>query len=331
MFGLLRAFLGATNFHSPLLRTVVPTVGAAFAIQAAVSVPSILAQTERFYDLSGSLTYLSCTALSLYLPVLRARAAAGGAGAVALGWPSIVKSLKGKSLAEGAFWDWRQLVVSAAVGVWAARLGSFLFSRITSDDGKDSRFDRIRSSPPKFFGVFMAQAVWVSLVLLPVTALNAIPPTTFASIPYFTPGTVLGVAMWIFGFFFEVTADLQKSQWSKEKKEKKHSEEFLTRGLWSKSRHPNYFGEITLWSGIALTAASILTSSAGQKALGWSGSPTARLGAILLAGASPAFTAFLLIKVSGVPLSESKYDKKYGDRKDYQEWKKNTPMLIPKL
>jgi steroid 5-alpha reductase family enzyme len=210
-------------------------------------------------------------------------------------------------------------------------VGSFLFSRITSDDGQDSRFDNIRSSPPKFFGAFMAQATWVSLVLLPVTALNAIPPTTFALIPYFTPGTVLGIALWAFGFLFEVTADRQKSQWVKEKKEKKHSEDFFARGLWGKSRHPNYFGEIALWTGIAITAGSVLASGAGQNALGWSGSPAARLGALVLAGASPAFTTFLLTRVSGIPLSENKYDKKYGNRKDYQEWKKNTPMLFPKL
>ena len=95
-----------------------PTVGAAFAIQAAVAVPSIIGQTERFYDLSGSLTYLSCTALSLYLPVLRARAAGTVPG---LGWPSFKASLQGKSLAEGGFWDWRQIVASAAVVLWASR------------------------------------------------------------------------------------------------------------------------------------------------------------------------------------------------------------------
>lgn len=210
-------------------------------------------------------------------------------------------------------------------------MGSFLFSRITSDDGKDSRFDKIRTSPPKFLVAFFAQATWVSLVLLPVTALNALPPTTFASISWLTPGSALGISLWLFGFLFEITADRQKSAWVAEKKAKKHSEEFLTRGLWSKSRHPNYFGEITLWTGIAVTAASILASGPGQKALGWSASPAARLGAVALAGASPAFTTFLLTKVSGIPLSEGKYDKKYGDRKDYQEWKKNTPVLIPKL
>merc|ERR1711939_173573 len=281
MSGIVRALLQATNYRSPLLRTVVPTVGAAFAIQAAVAVPSIIGQTERFYDLSGSLTYLSCTALSLYLPVLRARAAGTVPG---LGWPSFKASLQGKSLAEGGFWDWRQIVASAAVVLWASRLGSFLFSRITSDDGKDSRFDKIRSSPPKFLGAFLAQATWVSLVMLPVTALNSLPPTTFASIPWLTPGSAWGVFLWLFGFTFEVIADRQKSNWVAEKKAKKHDEDFLTRGLWSYSRHPNYFGEITLWTGIA-------------------------------------FTAFLLTKVSGIPLSEGKYDKKYGDRKDYQEWK----------
>lgn len=347
MAGIFRSFLHATNYRSPLLRTVVPTVATAFAIQGAVAIPSILAQTERFYDLSGSLTYLSCAALSLYLPVLRARAATG-AGTFGLPWPSILKSLQGKSLAQGGFWDWRQLVLTAFVGIWATRclwkhpkrqrttanlyaVGTFLFSRITSENGQDSRFDKIRTAPSKFTVAFFAQATWVSLVMLPVTALNSMPPTAFAAIPYFTPGTLAGVALWLFGFAFEVTADRQKSQWMEEKKEKKHDEDFLTRGLWSKSRHPNYFGEITMWTGIAVTAGSILASNVGQKALGWSGSPAAKVGALAIAGVSPAFTTFLLTKVSGIPMSEGKYDKKYGDRKDYQKWKKETPVLIPKL
>jgi steroid 5-alpha reductase family enzyme len=210
-------------------------------------------------------------------------------------------------------------------------VGTFLFSRITSENGQDSRFDKIRTSPSKFMVAFFAQATWVSLVMLPVTALNSIPPATFAKIPYFTPGTLAGIALWLFGFSFEVTADRQKSQWMAEKKEKKHDEDFLTRGLWSKSRHPNYFGEISMWTGIAVTAGSILASTVGQKALGWSGSPGARVGALAVAGVSPAFTTFLLTQVSGIPMSEGKYDKKYGDRKDYQEWKENTPVLFPKL
>jgi steroid 5-alpha reductase family enzyme len=210
-------------------------------------------------------------------------------------------------------------------------VGTFLFSRITAENGQDSRFKNIRNSPPKFFAAFMAQATWVSLCLLPVTAVNALPPTTFNGISRYAPTSVLGLALFLFGFTFEVLADRQKSVWMKEKREKKHSEEFLTRGLWSKSRHPNYFGEITLWTGLAVTAGGLLASNAGQSALGWAGSPLARLGAVALVATSPAFTAFLLTKVSGIPLSENKYDKRYGNRKDYQQWKENTPILIPKL
>lgn len=153
-------------------------------------------------------------------------------------------------------------------------------------------------------------------------------PATVAAKPYFTD--LLGLAIFVFGLSFEIIADRQKSQWSKEKKEKKHSEEFLTRGLWSKSRHPNYFGEVTLWSGIALTAGGLLVRNPAQVGLGLSGLG----GKVLVAGmcaVSPAFVSFLLLKVSGVPLSENKYDKRYGNRKDYREWKENTPMFVPKF
>jgi steroid 5-alpha reductase family enzyme len=177
-------------------------------------------------------------------------------------------------------------------------VGSHLFSRITAENGQDSRFDSIRISPPKFLFAWMAQASWVSLCLLPVIAMNSIPPTSFGGVARITPTTAIGFAMFVSGMAFEVIADRQKTQWSQEKKEKKHSEEFLTRGLWSKSRHPNYFGEITLWAGLAVVSGGFLASSSGQKALGWSGSPAARLGACLMVAASPAFSAFLLIKVS---------------------------------
>jgi len=104
---LLQSLLRLTNFRNPLLRTVVPSISAAFAIQAAFAIPSIIAQSDRFYDFSGSLTYLAVTALSLYLPALRARAASGNGPLPGL-------------LSETAF-NWRQVVLSVAVGVWAAR------------------------------------------------------------------------------------------------------------------------------------------------------------------------------------------------------------------
>ncbi|CAD0098013.1 unnamed protein product [Aureobasidium mustum] len=291
---LLNTLLALTNFRSPFLRTLVPSIGLAYAIQAGVAAPSILFQSERFYDLSGSLTYLSCTALSLYLPTLRARAAAAtvSAGTAALpAYPSLLASLASKGGVQA--WNWRQVVLSAAVAIWATR------------HGRDSRFDEIRTSPPKFLGAFFAQATWVSLCLLPVLALNSIPATTLSALPFLTLTDVIGVLLYIGGIGFEATADKQKSQWMEEKKNKKHNEDFLTRGLWSKSRHPNYFGESTLWTGIATAAAGVLVTNVGQSGMGFSGSLGARLGALAMAGVSPAFVTFLLFK--------------------------NTPMFFPKL
>jgi steroid 5-alpha reductase family enzyme len=176
-------------------------------------------------------------------------------------------------------------------------VGTFLFSRITSENGQDSRFDEIRTSPPKFLGAFFAQATWVSLCLLPVLALNSVPATTLSALPFLTVTDVVGVLLFIGGLSFEATADKQKSQWMEEKKNKKHNEDFLTRGLWSKSRHPNYFGESTLWTGIATVAAGVLVTKVGQSGMGFSGSLGARLGALAMAGVSPAFVTFLLLKV----------------------------------
>lgn len=295
MSGLLHSVLHATNFKNPFLRTLVPAIGLAYGLQAATAIPSILGQSERFYDLSGSLTYISCTALSLYLPTLRARAAAS-LSSTAPAWPSLLQSLTSKGGVNA--WNWRQVVLSAAVTIWATRLGTFLFSRITAENGQDSRFENIRNSPPKFLVAFFAQATWVSLCLMPVLALNSIPATTLAALPMVTIIDVIGLALYIGGITFEATADRQKSQWMEEKKKKQHDEDFLTRGLWSKSRHPNYFGESTLWTGIATVAGGVLLSGVGQQGMGFSGGLGGRLGALAMVGVSPAFVTFLLLKVS---------------------------------
>jgi steroid 5-alpha reductase family enzyme len=296
MSGILNGLLHATNYKNPFLRTLVPSIGLAYGIQAAVAIPSIVFQTERFYDLSGSLTYISCAALSLYLPILRARAAAS-VSSTAPAWPSLLASLTSKGGIN--MWNWRQVALSTAVTIWATRLGSFLFARITADNGQDSRFDKIRISPPKFLGAFFAQATWVSLCLLPVLAINSIPATALAALPWFTITDIIGVLLYVGGLSFEATADRQKSQWLKGKKEKKHEEDFLTRGLWSKSRHPNYFGESTLWTGIATAAAGVMMSNVGQAGMGLAGAGLAgKVGALAMAGVSPVFVTFLLLKVN---------------------------------
>jgi hypothetical protein len=115
---LLQHLLHVTNFRSPLLRTLVPSVGAAFAIQAAFAVPSVYYQTERFYDASGALTFLSVTLLSLYLPHLRTRAAAAVRG-TDVKLPRLLSAFVSGG-AAGAF-NWRQIALSAAVAFWSIR------------------------------------------------------------------------------------------------------------------------------------------------------------------------------------------------------------------
>jgi steroid 5-alpha reductase family enzyme len=354
---LLHSLLQLTNFRNPFLRTLIPSVSAAFALQTAVAIPSILAQSEHFYDLSGSLTYLSVTALSLYLPTLRACAAASVAGRNLPPFPSLLDAFTGKGGPNGL--NWRQVVLSAAVSIWATRrmrhvlhlfpplpllifqrmhhvlnfsaVGTYLFQRVLTE-GKDSRFDKIKKSPPKFLVAFMAQATWVSLCLMPVLAVNSIPHSLLKTLPVLGLADIIGLSLYLGGLAFEITADRQKNAWVAAKKRKEHDEEFLTHGLWSKSRHPNYFGESTLWTGIAVTAAGVLMGRVGLTGMGLANSPGfGRAVAAGLCAANPAFVTFLMLKVSGVPLSENKYDKKYGDCADYKKWKRETPMFIPKF
>ncbi|ESZ96401.1 hypothetical protein SBOR_3233 [Sclerotinia borealis F-4128] len=319
--------LHLTNFRTPILRTLVPAVGAAFVIQAAVAIPSVWLQSERFYDLSGSLTYLGVVGGSLVGGWMRERGV--GKGGTGVEWPQLLDAFTGKGGPNAL--NWRQVVLSAAVGIWATRLGSYLFARILSD-GHDSRFDEIKKSPAKFFGAFAAQATWVSLCCMPVLALNSLPSSLLATLPTLMLTDILGLLLFTSGLGFEIMADRQKSAWVAAKKRKEHDEDFLTSSLWGKSRHPNYFGESTLWMGVAVVSAGVLTGKVGQVGMGTVGwGVWGKVLGVGLAGVSPAFVTFLLLKVSGVPLSEGKYDKKYGHRKDYQEWKKNTPMFIPKL
>ncbi|KAH8588184.1 hypothetical protein B0O99DRAFT_479264, partial [Bisporella sp. PMI_857] len=297
----LSSLLHATNLRNPFLRTLIPSVGAIFALQTAAAIPSIIAQSERFYDVSGSLTYLGVTALSLYLPALRARAAAEVTGKSV---PKILEAFKGTGGPNAL--NWRQVMLSAAVGIWAARLGSYLFQRVISD-GKDSRFDKIKKSPPKFFGAWMAQATWISLCIMPVLAINSIPHRLLSTLPTVGLTDILGLSLFVGGLGFEIIADWQKNAWAQARKRKEHDEEFLTHGLWSKSRHPNYFGESTLWTGIATTAAGVLVKNAGQVGMGVAGTIYGRFLGFGLCAISPAFVTFLLFKVSGIPLSERKY------------------------
>lgn len=97
------------------------------------------------------------------------------------------------------------------------------------------------------------------------------------------------------------------------------------------SRYPSYFGDVTLWTGMATVASGLMVTEPVQAALGWNGSLVTRVIGAVLPFVSPAFVAFLFFKVSGIPLSEPKYDKLYGDRSDYKKWRENTPLFFPRL
>ena len=246
-------------------------VAVAFVIQWLVLVPSYLARTERFFDLTGSVTYIAVT-----LGVLL--------------------------LARG--WDARRVLLAVLVLVWAVRLGTFLFGRV-SRSGADDRFDEIKGSFPRFLAVWTIQGLWVSVTA--AAAWIAISASRQVDIDVFA---VVGFLLWAAGFAVEVIADRQKSRF---RADPTHRGRFISTGLWSRSRHPNYFGEILLWTGVAVIAVPVLQ--------GWQ----------WVGMVSPVFVAVLIIRVSGIPLLEAKADAKWGGQPDYEEYKRTTPVLVPRL
>lgn len=146
-------------------------VGLAFIVQWLAFVPAYLMQTERFYDLTGSVTYLSVTALAVALaPTVDARAS----------------------------------LLLFMVVVWAARLGIYLGRRIHRA-GRDDRFDAIKPSGARFLTAWTVQGLWVSLTA--AAALAAITTTVRAPLGV---ASYAGAAVWLVGFAVEAVADHQK-------------------------------------------------------------------------------------------------------------------------
>lgn len=243
----------------------------AFVIQWLAFIPARLLQTERFYDLTGSATYIVVTL-----------------GAVVAA-----------SEPTGA-----QVLIAIMIFIWAGRLGSFLFRRIHAAGG-DQRFDQIKISSSRFFVAWTLQGAWVVMTsCAAVTAVLSLeqPPLGFV---YF-----VGAAMWVAGFAIEVIADRQKSRF---REDPANAGRFINVGLWARSRHPNYFGEILLWAGIATMAAPYLSGSQ------W---------IVLL---SPFFVYALLTRISGIPTLAKRGQQVWGDDPAYQTYLSNTPRLFPRL
>lgn len=195
-------------------------------------------------------------------------------------------------------------ILGLMVIIWSARLSTFLFRRVLASKG-DDRFDDIKQDRLRFFLTWTLQALWVV-----ATASAAWAGITSSRAINFHWVSVIGIFLWLIGFAFEAVADHQKSVF---KAEPSNKGRFISTGLWSLSRHPNYFGEITLWIGVLITAAPVLN--------GWQ----------WVALLSPLIVSTLLTKVSGIPLLEKKADQRWGGQPDYEAYKETTPVLIPRL
>lgn len=243
-------------------------VGVAYVLNWAVYVPSFLAQTERFFDLTGSITFVLLTVLALALSTDR---------------------------------DPRSWILGAMVLLWAVRLGTFLFRRILRA-GKDGRFDELKQSWSRFLLVWSMQALWVTF-----TAGAAYAAITSDERQGLGVVGVLGIVVWVAGFGIEAVADQQKAAF---RADPAHEGDFISTGLWSVSRHPNYVGEILLWLGVAVVAAPVL--------VGWQ--------FVLLL--SPVLIYLQLRFASGVPALERRADERWGGQADYEAYKRSTPLLF---
>ena len=246
----------------------------AYVIHWIAYIPAYMFQTEKFYDLTGSVTYLSVV------------------------WFVFLSTYKSISLNFG------NLILVLLISIWTIRLGLFLFMRIHKA-GEDKRFRSIKTSASQFFMTFTLSGLWVTLCsMCALVAISSPEGLVMNALTY------VGIILFIIGFGIEIVADNQKTAFRSIEANK---DSFITSGLWSKSRHPNYFGEVLLWFAIAVISFSSLE------------------GLQLITLISPVFTYILLVYVSGVRMLEDMNDKKWADDEQYKSYKKNTPMLFPKL
>ncbi|MGB7372527.1 DUF1295 domain-containing protein [Pontixanthobacter sp.] len=197
----------------------------------------------------------------------------------------------------------KAIIAAVMVAIWCIRLGSFLFIRI-QQSGHDSRFDQIKVNPARFLVAWSLQALWA--IFTAAAALAIITAADRGTLDLFF---WIGTLVWAGGFAIETIADRQKHAF---RKNPGNTGRFIQSGLWAWSQHPNYFGEIMLWTGITIIALPLLSG------WGW---------LVLL---SPIFVTLLLTKVSGIPLLDKSAKNRWGDDPAYQEYRRKTPILVPR-
>jgi len=198
--------------------------------------------------------------------------------------------------------DTAALLVAAMVLLWCVRLGGTLFLRVRAL-GEDKRFRHIKTRPLSFLGAWTMQGLWVVLTASAALAIIALPAAG-------EPGALFwaGAAAWAAGFAIETVADAQKTAF---RRDPANAGRFIDSGLWSWSQHPNYFGEILLWAGIAVMAVPVLSGPA------W------------LVLISPLFVYVLLTRISGTPLLDRAARERWGSDPAYAAYVRRTSKLVP--
>ena len=245
-----------------------------FGLQIIGFIPSFYLKSEKYYDLFGGITFASSIIL--------------------------ISFLRFKKITD---LNIREIILAISVLFWTIRLSFFLFQRVKRV-GKDERFDSYKFSFSKFLLAWMTQGLWVFICLLPVLIVFSTP--TNPELLYLTFGGLI----YFLGLVIEIIADYQKTNHNK-KNEKERK--FISSGLWSKSRHPNYFGEFLIWTGITIICFPVFS---GFKYLGLM---------------TPIFIYLLLNYISGVNLLEERAKEKWGNNPEYIKYLKTTPKFFPKI
>jgi len=247
----------------------------ALGVQWLSWVPASVKQTERFFDITGGVTFLVIVVFSLWA---------------------------GSQSEPPSSREW---IVSALVVIWSLRLSSFLFLRIHRT-GKDGRFDSLKTSPARFIIPWTLQGLWVFLTMSVVIVINS----QSGPAPNLSIWDGMGMALWTLGFGIEVVADAQKTAFNSKIENRG---KWIDEGLWARSRHPNYLGEILLWTGIAFFGIPCFD---GLEMIAW---------------ISPIFIFILLTRISGIPILEERAMARWENDPEYQKYRENTPALVPSL
>jgi len=195
----------------------------------------------------------------------------------------------------------RHVLVTALIFLWGTRLAAHIAIR-NKGRGEDFRYAQWRKDwgmwffIRSFFQIYMLQGFLLLIIAYPVMLIN------HSEEPGIKFLDILGLIIWLIGFFFEAVGDYQLSKFKRKAENKR---KIMTQGLWRYTRHPNYFGEIAMWWGIFLIALSVKS--------GWT------------AIVSPLVITFLLLRVSGITMLE----KKYVGNKEFEEYAKRTSAFFP--